>query len=92
MAFREVEGRDTGKEVTLFALFTCVWCRKTRRLLDSLGVAYRYVYVDMLEPAEKEKALEDMRRYNPDTTFPTLVVGDRVIRGFREKEIREALE
>jgi hypothetical protein len=34
-----------------------------------------------------------VKRFNPSTSFPTLVIGDsKCIVGFREKEIKEALQ
>jgi len=32
----------------LYALSTCVWCKKTKELLASLGVDHSYVFVDLL--------------------------------------------
>ncbi|HRY60907.1 MAG TPA: glutaredoxin family protein [Candidatus Fermentibacter sp.] len=86
-----VEGRDAG-DVLLYALSTCVWCRRARQYLDSLGVAYSYIYVDLLEPAEMDGAVEAMAAFNPRRSFPTIVIGGaRVITGFDEKALREAL-
>jgi len=44
-----------------------------------------------LKGEERTKAIADLRKYNSSTSFPTLVVGEKVIIGFREKEIGEAL-
>ncbi|MCX5829517.1 MAG: glutaredoxin family protein, partial [Deltaproteobacteria bacterium] len=30
-------------------------------------------------------------KYNPNRSFPTIVIGDKVIIGFNEKALREAL-
>ena len=39
-----------------------------------------------------EKAiLEDVKKFNPKCSFPTIIIGEKVIVGFRENEIREAL-
>ena len=35
--------------------------------------------------------MEEVRKYNPDCTFPTIVIEGNAIIGFREAEIREAL-
>lgn len=91
MSFEHIEGRDAGP-VTLYALSTCVWCRKTRNLLDELGVAYDYEYVDLLQGEERDGAIEQVRKWNPACSFPTLVIGDKCIIGFREQEIKEALK
>ena len=77
--------------VMLFALSTCGWCRKTRQFLDDHKVAYDCVYVDLLEGEEKERVLAEVRKWNPSTSFPTVVVDGRVVVGFREDKLREAL-
>ena len=43
--------------------------QKNKALLDELGVAYDYVDVDLLEGEEQEKALEDVRKFNPSGGF-----------------------
>jgi glutaredoxin-like protein NrdH len=50
------------------------------------------VDVDALQGEDREKVLDEVKRLNPSCTFPTLVIGDRVIVGFRKDEIEEALK
>ena len=90
MKFEHVDGTDRGR-ITLYALSTCIWCKKTKEFLSSVGVAFDYIYVDLLKGEERAKAIAIVKRFNPSTSFPTLVVSDKVIIGFREKEIKEAL-
>jgi glutaredoxin-like protein NrdH len=86
-----VKGKEKGK-VVLYALSTCVWCKKTRQLLDDLGVDYSYVYVDLLEEPESVKATEDIKKWNPQCSFPTLVINnEKCIVGFKEDDIKEAI-
>jgi glutaredoxin len=91
MNFEHVAGKDKGK-VTLYALSTCGWCKKTKELLSSLGVGFNYIYVDLLKGSDRSNIIDEVKRYNPGLSFPTLVIGDKCIVGFREKEIREALK
>jgi glutaredoxin len=35
--------------------------------------------------------LDEVRKINKRCTFPTIVIGEKVIVGFQEKEIKEAL-
>ena len=92
MAKKHVAGRKAGK-VMLYALSTCVWCKKTKKLLNELGVEYDYTDVDLLDGDEEEAIMETVKKYNPSRSFPTLVIDDkRAILGFNEPEIREALE
>ncbi|AAM32967.1 MULTISPECIES: glutaredoxin family protein [Methanosarcina] len=86
-----VSGVDRGK-VIMYGLSTCVWCKKTKKLLTDLGVDFDYVYVDRLEGKEEEEAVEEVRRFNPSVSFPTTIINDeKAIVGFKEKEIRESL-
>jgi len=91
MDIKHVEGRRKGN-VMLYALSTCGWCRRTKALLNDLGVAYDYTDVDLLKGKEQDQAMDEVKKFNPDCNFPTLVIdGQKCIVGFREDEIREAL-
>lgn len=91
MEIKHVEGRDRGK-IMVYALSTCMWCRKTKNLLDKLGVAYSFVDVDLLDAYEKERVKVEVKRWNPQGSYPTIVVGEeRCICGFDETEIRRAV-
>ena len=92
MGVEHVYGKKKGK-VMLYALSTCGWCAKTKDLLRELGVDFDYMYVDLLENHEQDTVLNEIERWNPKGSFPTLVIRDKKsIVGFREEEIREALK
>ena len=92
MDFKHVDGEDRGK-VILYALSTCGWCRKTKNLLNELGVEYYYIDVDLLQGKNKENARKKVMEWNPQCSFPTLVINDEnCIIGFDEEKIRGALE
>ena len=78
--------------VKLYALSTCLHCRNTKRFLEQCGVEYECVDVDVLQGEEREKVLAEVRKWNPSCTFPTILIGDKVIVGFRKEEIEEALK
>ncbi len=69
-----------------------MWCRKTRELLGELGVSFDFVEVDTLDSDQREEAMSEVVQWNPDRTFPTLVVGDeKTIVGYQKDKIKEAL-
>ena len=78
-------------EVKLYSLSTCGHCKATKRFLNECNVAYDFVDVDVLEGDERKAILEDVKKLNPRCSFPTIQIGDKVIVGFREDEIKEAL-
>ena len=77
--------------VKLYTLSTCSHCRATKEFLNDCAVKYDFEDVDLLEGEERKAILEDVRKWNPKCSFPTIVIGDKVIAGFKENEIKEAL-
>lgn len=91
MGVKHIEGKNRGK-IVLYALSTCVWCKKTKRLLNNLGVAYDYIDVDLLDESEKDKIKKEIMRWNPRTSFPTIVIDDnKCVVGFDEKKIKQEI-
>ncbi len=78
-------------EVKLYSLSTCSHCKDTKELLDQCGVDYDCVDVDKLDPEQRKIYLEKIKKLNPECTFPTLVIGDKVVVGFKKDEIKEDL-
>jgi glutaredoxin len=92
MALKHVAGKNVG-DLKVYALSTCPWCKKTKALLDSLGVEYSFEDVDLLSGREREKTVEAVKKWNPNLSFPVLVINDsQCIIGFKETEIKEALK
>jgi glutaredoxin-like protein NrdH len=79
------------RTVKLYTLSTCSHCKATKKFLDECAVAYEFTDVDLLTGHELTVTLEDVKKFNPLCTFPTVIIGDRVIIGFHEGAIREAL-
>ena len=92
MNIEHVQGKAAGK-VMLYALSTCGHCRNTKNLLNDLGVEYDYLFVDLLQGQEKEQAIALVEKWNPDLSFPTMVINDsKCIVGFKEDAIKQALK
>ncbi|MEI8331615.1 MAG: glutaredoxin family protein [Methanomicrobiales archaeon] len=89
MCVEHVRGKNKGK-VMLYALSTCGWCNKTKELLREMGIEFYHTYVDLLEGKVQDEAMDNVERFNPSGSFPTLVINDKkCIVGFQEQEIRE---
>jgi glutaredoxin-like protein NrdH len=89
MTLQHVAGKNKG-HVVLYALSTCPWCRKTKKLLEDLGVEYYFGDVDLMNETDKNEALRVIQKWNPGSSFPTMIIDDaKCIIGFQENKIRE---
>ncbi|MFZ2411825.1 MAG: glutaredoxin family protein [Candidatus Methanoperedens sp.] len=75
----------------LYTLSTCVHCKAAKRFLKENGIEYDYVDVDKLNGQEKDDVCDEIIRLAGGLRFPTIVVGKKVIVGFYEDKLREAL-
>lgn len=80
-----------NSDVTIYSLSTCSHCRAAKKFLGECSIKYEFIDVDLLDREERVAILEDVRRFNPRCSFPTIVIGDKVVVGYREDQIREAL-
>jgi glutaredoxin-like protein NrdH len=71
MKLNHVSGKKAA-DLKLYALSTCPWCKKTKALLDSLGVEYYFVDVDQLSGADRDEAMAIVKKWNPSASFPTI--------------------
>jgi glutaredoxin len=79
------------QNVTLYGLMSCAHCKEVRELLMDRNIPFETIYIDLLTGDERSDNLRELRRINPEVTFPTLVIGTRVIIGFKKEEIERAL-
>jgi len=87
----KVEGKNKTHKIFIFALSTCVWCKRTKQFLKDNNVEYEYVDVDLAEGQERDEVEEEMSKVG-GYSYPTIVIDNKtVIRGFREEAIKEAL-
>ncbi len=80
-----------SEDVMIYTLSTCSHCKATKKLLDDCKVAYQFTDVDKLTGDERAAILDDVRKFNPRCSFPTIIIGNKVIVGYKEQEIKEAL-
>lgn len=79
------------KQVKVYTLSTCGHCKSTKKLLGDCGIQFEFTDVDLLTGEERKAILEEVKRFNPKCSFPTIIIGDKVIVGYKEDEIKSAL-
>lgn len=78
-------------QIKMYTLSTCSHCKATKKFLRDNGITFEFIDIDLLQNPEKENALKEVVKYNPQRSFPTILIGNKIIVGFRENEIRQAL-
>ena len=81
----------TENNVKVYSLSTCGHCNSTKKLLKECDVDFTYVDVDSVSLEERAPLIEEIKKLNERCSFPTIVIGDVVIVGYKEDQIREAL-
>ena len=80
-----------NEPVKMYTLSTCGHCKAAKKFLKDHGVASLCTDVDLLTGDERKAMIEEVKKYNPACSFPTIIIGERIIVGFNEQAIREAL-
>lgn len=81
----------TTKKVILYSLSTCAFCQAIKKMFTDLNISFEIIQADELADEERKKAIKDLRKINPKCSFPTVVVGDETIVGYKIQEIKEKL-
>ena len=78
-------------KIRLYTLSTCSHCMKTKKFFKDEGIEVEFTDVALLTGAEREQVMDEVRKLNPDCSFPTICIDDKVVVGFNEERIRKAL-
>ncbi len=79
------------RKIKLYSLSTCPVCKKVKEFLKNNNIEHEVIEVDTLDGGEQWVALKELKKINPQETFPTLVVEKAVV-GFDEENLRKILE
>jgi glutaredoxin len=77
----------------MYTISTCGFCKAAKAFLKEHEIPFDFIDIDLLEQDEKRRVLREARtKAGKDRlSFPTIFIGDAVIIGFKEYEIRKAL-
>jgi glutaredoxin len=77
----------------MYALSTCVWCKRAKRFLKGNHIAYEYVDVDRCSREDLQKVHQDILNRGGSLTFPTIIIDDKVLMANpKEDELMKVLD
>ena len=88
----KVPGDHKEHGVLVYALSTCIWCKKVKQFLRDKKVEYEYVDVDFCSLEDREKVRNEILRMGGRLSYPAIIIDEKtVINGFHEDKIRGAV-
>ncbi len=78
------------KNVSMYTLSTCPWCRKTKAFFKDHGVPFEYVDYDLADAATQGKIMADLEAHGANG-FPFVRIGDAVVMGYNPARYKELL-
>jgi glutaredoxin-like protein NrdH len=81
-----------SREVYLYALSTCPWCRKAKQWFTEREVEFESVDVDTLPADEQTQAGDKAFELSGGRRFPVVVIDGEVVVGYKPDRYAELLE
>ena len=78
-------------KIKIYALSTCIWCKKTIEYFTKKEVEFEHIYVDLLDEKERDRIDKELETLNAGGNFPTVVINGKVIVGYRVKDFDKEL-
>ena len=79
------------KKVSIYALSTCPWCKKTKKFFRERKIPFEYIDYDLASFEEREKILQEMQEQGANG-FPFVKIGDNVAVGYNPEEYSKIME
>lgn len=79
------------QNVKLYALTTCAYCQTIKKMLTDLKIPFECIELDLLFGNERKIKMEELTSINNQKSFPTTVISEKVIIGYKIQEIKETL-
>jgi glutaredoxin-like protein NrdH len=77
--------------IRLVTLSTCFFCSKVKRMLDKEGFDYTYTDLDLMPEEERDAQLSQIKKFNPEESFPIVIINNIAIVGYQEERIKQEL-
>jgi len=91
--YTTVQLANSDHDVEVYALSTCGFCKRALKFLDDNQISHRYVHVDLIDIATKNKVKELLKeRFNTHVSFPFAIIDNQeTLIGFLEPDWKKTL-
>ena len=93
MKTTKIPGKLGKHKILLYAISTCVWCKRTKAFLNDHDLEYEYVDVDTRSNEERDEIRNDIVVRGGRLSYPVIIIDDKIlINGYHEDRMRKILE
>ena len=82
---------NRNKKIILYSLSTCAFCAAIKKMFDDLKILHQCIQADELEGEERTEVISELKKVNSACSFPTVVIDDEVVVGYKIQEIKEKI-
>ncbi|MGD0229505.1 MAG: glutaredoxin family protein [Syntrophorhabdales bacterium] len=79
------------KEVKVYGLSTCPWCRKAKEYFEKQSVLFSYIDYDLSSSEEQERISQEMSSFQLKG-FPVVKVGEEAVVGYSQEVYSELIK
>lgn len=92
MKYIKVPGKYKKHKVLIYAISTCIWCKRAKKFLRDQDIEYKYVDIDQCNVEDRSKIKNDILARGGQLVYPIIIIDDKIlINNFRIDKIRDAL-
>lgn len=93
MQIIKVSGSNNKHKVLMYAISTCGWCKRTKKMLNDMNVEYEYVDIDLSSWEDRQKIRQDILSRGGRLLYPTIIIDNKtLLTNPPESKLREALK
>lgn len=78
-------------KVSIYALSTCPWCRKTKKFFNDHNIPFECVDYDLVGEDIQEKIMDEIKRHGVSISFPYVMIGEKIVVGYNPKKYSELM-
>ncbi|HHD63409.1 MAG TPA: glutaredoxin family protein [Desulfobulbaceae bacterium] len=90
-AQKNAASKKQQPEIRLITLSTCFFCSTLKKQLKEAGYQYSFTDLDLLPESERDEQMEELRKFNPEESFPITIIDNVAIVGYQEERIKKEL-
>jgi glutaredoxin len=92
MRYIKVPGKNKEHNVLMYAISTCIWCKRAKKFLRDQDIEYLYVDIDLCNAEDRAKIREDILARGGQLIYPVIIIDDEILlNNVQINKIKEAL-